>query len=58
MEVMDQFKALFEPDLVLAIEKHAKLVSLKAGDVILDIGQIVRTMPIILSGSVNVSHPG
>ncbi len=56
MEVMDQFKALFEPDLVLAIEKHAKLVSLKAGDVILDIGQIVRTMPIILSGSVKVSR--
>lgn len=56
MEVMDQFKALFEPDLVLAIEKHARLVSLKAGDVILDIGQIVRTMPIILSGSVKVSR--
>lgn len=56
MEVMDHFKALFEPDLVLAIEKHAKLVSLKAGDVILDIGQIVRTMPIILSGSVKVSR--
>lgn len=53
---MDHFKALFEPDLVLAIEKHAKLVSLKAGDVILDIGQIVRTMPIILSGSVKVSR--
>lgn len=56
MEIMDQFKALFEPDLVKAIEKHAKLVSLKAGDVILDIGQIVRTMPIILSGSVKVSR--
>lgn len=56
MEVMEQFKALFEPDLVLAIEKHARLVSLKAGDVILDIGQIVRTMPIILSGSVKVSR--
>ena len=56
MEVMDQFKALFEPDLVLAIEKHARLVSLKAGDVILDIGQIVRTMHIILSGSVKVSR--
>ncbi len=56
MEVMEQFKAIFEPDLVLAIEKHAKLVSIKAGDVILDIGQVVRTMPIILSGSVKVSR--
>jgi CRP/FNR family transcriptional regulator len=56
MEVMDQFKAIFEPDLVLAIEKNAKPVSIKAGDVILDIGQIVRTMPIILSGSVKVSR--
>jgi CRP/FNR family transcriptional regulator len=56
MEVMDLFKALFEPELVRAIEKNAKLVSVKAGDVILDIGQIVRTMPIILSGSVKVSR--
>ena len=53
---MDHFKSLFEPDLVRSIEKHAKLVAIKAGDVILDIGQIVRTMPIILSGSVKVSR--
>lgn len=47
---------MFEPELVKAMEKHARLVSIKAGDVILDIGTIVRTMPIILSGTVKVSR--
>ena len=56
MEVVEQFKLLFEPELVKAIEKHARLVSVKAGEVILDIGQLVRTMPIILSGTVKVSR--
>jgi CRP/FNR family transcriptional regulator len=56
MEVVEQFKLLFEPELVKAIEKHAKLVTVKAGEVILDIGQTVRTMPIILSGTVKVSR--
>jgi CRP/FNR family transcriptional regulator, anaerobic regulatory protein len=56
MQIVEQFKTLFEPDLVRDIERHAKLVSVKAGDVILDIGQTVRTMPIILSGLVKVSR--
>jgi CRP/FNR family transcriptional regulator len=56
MEVFEQFKTLFEPELVKAMEKHARLVSIKAGDVILDVGSIVRTMPIILSGTVKVSR--
>ena len=56
MQIIEQFKILFEPELVREMEKHARLVSVKAGDIILDSGQIVRTMPIILSGSVKVSR--
>lgn len=56
MEAVEQFKLLFEPELVKAIEKHARLVSVKAGEVILDIGQMVRTMPIVLSGTLKVSR--
>ncbi len=54
MEVNEQFKSFFEPDLLTAIYKQAKLTTVKAGDTILDIGQTVRFMPIILSGSVKV----
>jgi CRP/FNR family transcriptional regulator, anaerobic regulatory protein len=56
MEIVERFKSLFEPELVKALDKHAHLKEVKAGETILDIGQVVRTMPIILSGSVKVSR--
>ncbi|MEX1190880.1 MAG: Crp/Fnr family transcriptional regulator [Brumimicrobium sp.] len=56
MEILDHFKTIFEPKLLEEFEKKAKHVSVKAGDTILDYGQIVRSMPIIASGVVKVSR--
>ncbi len=56
MEIVEQFESLFEPELVKALDKNARLVEVKAGETILEIGQTVRTMPIILSGTVKVSR--
>lgn len=56
MEMVEQFKTLFEPALVKALDKHSNLVHIRAGETILDIGQTVRTMPIILAGTVKVSR--
>ncbi len=56
MEIVEQFKTLFEPELVKALDQHSRLREVKAGETILDIGQIVREMPIILSGTVKVSR--
>ncbi|MDZ4749891.1 MAG: Crp/Fnr family transcriptional regulator [Saprospiraceae bacterium] len=56
MEIVEQFKSLFEPELVKALDANGRLVDVKAGETILDIGQTVRTMPIILSGTVKVSR--
>lgn len=56
MEIVEQFKSIFEPELVKALDKNARFVEMKAGETILDIGQTVRTMPIILSGTVKVSR--
>lgn len=56
MEIVEQFKTLFEPELVKAFDKHSRLREIKAGETILDIGQTVREMPIILSGTVKVSR--
>lgn len=56
LDIKEQFKYLFEPELIEAIEAKAKLVSLKADDVIIDIGQLVKQMPIILSGSIKVTR--
>lgn len=54
MEFLKQIKILFEPELMKEIDSVAKVVSVKADEVIMDYGQIVRTMPIILSGSIKV----
>ncbi len=54
MDITQQFKLIFEPELLEEFEKKAKHISVKAGDTILDIGQIVRMMPIVLSGTVKV----
>src|SRR5690554_7281835 len=56
MEILDKFKHTFEPQLLEEFKSIAKEVSVKEGDVILDYGQIVRSMPIIASGTVKVSR--
>lgn len=52
----EQIKSLFEPDLLRELEQKATPVSVKAGEIFLDFGQMVRVMPIILSGSMKVSR--
>tara|TARA_R100000951_G_scaffold43220_1_gene36338 strand:+ start:366 stop:1007 length:642 start_codon:yes stop_codon:yes gene_type:complete len=56
MEILEHFKKIFEPKLLEEFKKNAKHVSVKAGDTILDYGQIVRSMPIIAKGVVKVSR--
>ena len=56
MVLSEQFGAVFEKALLNEMEALGSSVSVKAGDLLLDIGQTVRTMPIILSGSVKVSR--
>lgn len=47
---------IFEKGLIEELIHNSKPVSVKAGEIILDSGQIVRTMPIIVSGVVKVSR--
>lgn len=56
MILPDSLAALFEPELVKEIEEQAQLLSVKEGDAILDIGQLVRVMPIVLSGTLKISR--
>ena len=56
LEIKEKFQYLFEPALIAELVSKAKLVSIKAGDVIIDIGQMVRQMPIILSGTIKVTR--
>lgn len=54
MDLIENFTANFEPELIQELRKKAKPVSIKSGETILDYGQIVRSMPIIVSGVVKV----
>lgn len=54
MDVLAPYATIFEPELLREIEKFGQPITVGAGETILDIGQIVRTMPIILAGTVKV----
>ena len=56
MSLRERFKLVFEKELLDEIEIKGVPVSVKAGATIMDVGQTVRTMPIILSGSIKVSR--
>lgn len=56
MSFSNQFQLIFEPELRNEIESCAKLHEVEAGEVILDQGNIVRSMPIIIEGTVKVSR--
>lgn len=56
MDILEKFKFTFEPALLEELKTVAKEVAVPAGETILDFGQIVRSMPIIASGTVKVSR--
>ncbi len=56
MDVLEHFKHVFEPELLNELREKSSYAEIKAGDTILDYGQIVRVMPVIVSGIVKVSR--
>lgn len=56
MEIKERFRNLFETDLIRELETKGKIQHIKPGDTILDIGQVVKQIPLVLEGSVKVSR--
>ncbi|AEA45496.1 Crp/Fnr family transcriptional regulator [Fluviicola taffensis] len=56
MNPLDKLKDLFEEELVEEINEKSHEVRLKEGDLLLDTGQIVRVIPIVLSGTLKISR--
>lgn len=54
--VPEGIRQLFEAPLVALIEQHGKLMHIPAGTVVLDAGQEVRAIPIVVKGSLKVSR--
>jgi len=56
MNLPETFKQIFEPGLLREIDAKAKPVFVKEGTVILDIGQTVRTIPLLVKGTLKISR--
>lgn len=56
IERLEKFKTVFEPELLDEISSKAKIVSISEGETILDIGQTVRIMPLLLKGILKISR--
>lgn len=56
MQHTEPFNAIFELALLEEFEKTGELLHIPAGEVIIEIGQTVRVMPVIISGSLKVSR--
>lgn len=54
--ISSQFSEIFESQLLTEIKKKSKQVSLKEGETLLDIGQPVLYIPIVLQGSLKVTR--
>jgi CRP/FNR family transcriptional regulator len=56
MEIQDRFRDMFEGALTKELEERGKIIHLKRGDVLLEVGQTVRHFPLILEGTVKVAR--
>lgn len=56
MEPQKSLSTVFEPALLEAIEKKASFQTITAGTKIISIGQTVRQIPIVLTGSIKISR--
>lgn len=54
MANLDILRNVFEPELIREIQQFGILQNFKEGDLIMDYGKYVRTMPIVLQGTVKV----
>lgn len=53
---LDKFAALFEPALVAELEEKSMVMEVKSGDTMLNIGQTIRAVPLLVSGTIKVSR--
>ena len=56
MNIKEQFSTLFEPALLTELQNKTQHLKAKEGDIIIDIGQTIRIIPIILSGTLKISR--
>jgi CRP/FNR family transcriptional regulator len=56
MNISEKFRQIFEPELLKEMELKATVITAKENDVIVDIGQPVRSMPLLLKGTLKIAR--
>ena len=51
-----KFAKIFEPELISEIEKNAMVMQVSAGETMLNMGQTIRAVPLVISGTFKVSR--
>ena len=54
--IMNKFSSVFESDLLAELEKKSMIMQVKAGEIMLNPDQTIRTVPLVLSGIFKVSR--
>ena len=52
--IRKQFGFLFEPDLLDEMEKYGRLKKVKQGDDLVNVGDYIKSMPLVISGTIKV----
>jgi CRP/FNR family transcriptional regulator len=52
--IRDHFSSFYEPELLQEIADVGEIVEMDAGDVIMDIGSYIKSMPLLLVGAIKV----
>lgn len=53
-ELRDAYHFIFEEELILEIVKYGALKEVKAGETIINIGEYVKSMPLLLEGAIKI----
>ena len=56
LDYRSKFSEFFEPALLAELEEKAMVMEVKSGDVMLNIGQAIRAVPLLASGAIKVSR--
>lgn len=56
LNYIDKFSEFFEPALLAELETKSMLMEVKGGDTMLNIGQNIRAVPLLVSGTIKVTR--
>lgn len=52
--IKESYQAIFEEELINEIAEVAQIVSFKEGEVLIEIGKYIKTMPLLLEGAIKI----